>query len=86
MNKIDKVIEYFRNLREENGTPTMNTGTPNGSAGFSANADASGPNAGNTYRLPGINTFRRRGNGKIDGRSVAKKYKNWMKSLGLLER
>jgi hypothetical protein len=83
MKKIDKVIEYFRNLREE-GAPTMNTGTPNGSAGFSANADASGPNAGNTDRLPGFGTFKRKGNGKIDGRSASSKYKKWLKSLGLL--
>jgi hypothetical protein len=84
MNKIDKVIEYFRNLREENGAPTMNTGTPNGSAGLSANADASGPNAGNTYRFPRIDTFRRKRNGKIDGRSASNKYKKWLESLGLL--
>jgi hypothetical protein len=84
MNKIDKVIEYFRNLREESGAPTMNTGTSNGSAGFGADADASGPNAGNTYRLSGIDTFRRRRNGKIDGRSASNKYKKWLKSLGLL--
>jgi hypothetical protein len=79
MNKIDKVIEYFRNLREE-GSPTMNTGTPNGSAGFSANADASGPNAG----FDSVIGFRRRRNGKIDGRSASNKYKKWLKSLGLL--
>tara|TARA_R110000868_G_scaffold145464_4_gene365673 strand:+ start:543 stop:773 length:231 start_codon:yes stop_codon:yes gene_type:complete len=47
--KVDKIIEYFRNLRED--APTMNTGTPNGSAGFSASADSSGPVAGNTYPL-----------------------------------
>ena len=79
MNKIDKVIEYFRNLREE-GSPTMNTGTPNGSAGFSTNADASGPNAG----FDSVIGFRRRRNGKIDGRSASNKYKKWLKSLGLL--
>jgi hypothetical protein len=79
MSKIDRVIEYFRNLREE-GASTMNTGTPNGSAGFSANADASGPNAG----FDPVVGFRRRRNGKIDGRSASNKYKKWLKSLGLL--
>lgn len=62
MKKIDKVIQYFRNLKEDapvmTSSPTMNTSTPNGSAGFSAYSDASGPNAGNTYPL-----------GKFDGRS-----------------
>ncbi len=84
MKKIDKVIEYFRNLREESGAPTMNTGTSNGSAGFSANADSSGPNAGTTNPLPGLGTFRRKKSGKIDGRSASSKYKKWLKSLGLL--
>ena len=80
MNKIDKVIEYFRNLREENGAPTMNTGTPNGSIGFSGDADSSGPNAG----FDSVMGFKRRKNGKIDGRSASNKYKKWLKSLGLL--
>jgi len=79
MSKIDKVIQHFRNLREE-GAPTMNTGTPNGSAGLSADADASGPNAG----FDPVMGFRRRRNGKIDGRSASNKYKKWLKSLGLL--
>lgn len=57
MNKVDKVINYFRNLRED-GLPTMNTSTPNGSAGGSSSADASGP-------FPGIDLPL----GKIDGRS-----------------
>ena len=29
--------------------------------------------------------FKRRRNGNVDGRSVSKKYKDWMKSLGLLK-
>lgn len=80
MDKVDKVIKYFRSLREENGAPTMNTGTPNGSAGFGPDADASGPNAG--FGL--VMSFRKRKNGKIDGRSISTKYKKWLKSLGLL--
>jgi hypothetical protein len=79
MNKIDRVIEYFRNLREE-GSPTMNTGTPNGSTGFGGDADSSGPNAG----FDPVMGFKRRKNGKIDGRSSSNKYKKWLKSLGLL--
>lgn len=78
MNKIDKIIEYFKNIHEE-GSPTMNTSTPNGSAGFSANADASGPNAGNTH--PFFKFMRRRKNEKIDYRSVPNNYKRWVKNL-----
>jgi hypothetical protein len=80
MSKIDKVIEYFRNLREESGAPTMNTGTANSSAGFSSEADSYGPNAG----FNPVIGFKRRKNGKIDGRSASGKYKKWLKSLGLL--
>ena len=44
MSKIDRVIEYFRSLREDGPMgPTMNTSTPNGEAG--EKADATGPNA-----------------------------------------
>lgn len=48
MSKIDKVIEYFRNLREDAAAaPTMNTGSVvGGPAGFSADSNASGPVAG----------------------------------------
>lgn len=62
MKKIDKVIQYFRNLKEDapvmTSSPTMNTSTPNGSAGGSSLADPSGPFAGKDMSL-----------GKIDGRS-----------------
>ena len=37
---------------------------------------------GNIAKFDG---FKRRRNGNIDGRSVSKKYKEWMKSLGLLK-
>jgi hypothetical protein len=74
MNKIDKVIQYFRNLKEE--APTMSSGD----SGFSNSSDSSGPTAG----FDPVMGFRRRGNGKIDGRSASKKYKKWLKSLGLL--
>lgn len=53
MNKIDKIIEHFRNLREDGGVPTMNTGTSNGSPGFSAYANSKGPVAGLTPPLDG---------------------------------
>jgi hypothetical protein len=79
MSKTDKIIEYFRNLREES-VPTMNTSTPNGSAGFSANADASGPNAGNTF--PFMKFMRRRKDqNQIDYRSVPNNYKKWVKTI-----
>jgi hypothetical protein len=84
MSKIDKVIEYFRNLRENapvmTSSPTMNTSTPNGSPGGSSSADSSGPFAG----LDHVMSFRRRKNGKVDGRSASKKYKTWLKSLKMM--
>lgn len=57
MSKIDRVIEYFRSLREEGPMgPTMNTSTPNGEAGMGEKADARGPNAG----FSGVLSFMRR--------------------------
>jgi hypothetical protein len=79
MDKTDIIVRHFRNLREEGG-PSMNTGTPNGSAGFSAYADSRGPNAGTSNPLP----FFKKKNGKLDGRSVNKRYKDWVKSLGMM--
>jgi len=79
MNKTDKVIQYFRKLHEE-GSPTMNTSTANGSAGFGSYANASGPNAGNT--LPFMKFVKRRKDKtKIDYRSVPNTYKEWVKSI-----
>lgn len=74
MKKIDKVINYFRNLREE--APTMSSGDQP----FSNFSDPQGPNAGFTP----VMGFRRRRNGKVDGRSASKKYKSWLKNLGLM--
>ena len=76
MSKIDRVIQYFRNLKEE--APTMSSGDQS----FSSSSNPEGPNAG----LTPVMSFKRRKSGKIDGRSVSKKYKDWMKSLGLLKR
>jgi hypothetical protein len=78
MDKIDKVIEYFRNLREES-SPTMNTGSGS-AAGFSGYANSAGPNAG----FDPVMKFKKRRNGKIDGRSASGKYKTWLRSMGLL--
>jgi hypothetical protein len=82
MNKIDKVINYFRRLNESapvmTSSPTMSTSTPNGSPGFSSSADSSGPNAG----FDGVLKFmRRKKNSKIDYRSIPKDYKKWVKDL-----
>lgn len=76
MSKIDKVIQYFRNLKEE--APTMSS-----DGGSLPTNNISDPGIAKFDPVIG---FRKRRSGKIDGRSVAKKYKNWMKSLGLLER
>lgn len=55
MSKIDRVIQYFRALREEG--PTMNTGSVvGGPAGFSSDADPKGPSAG----FSGVLGFMRR--------------------------
>lgn len=70
MNKVDKVINYFRNLHED-GVPTMNTSTPSGAPGGSAAADASGPFAGTDAPL-----------GKLDGRSrVLRRLSNYYREL-----
>lgn len=80
MKKIDKIIKYFRNIRESapimSSSPTMSSGD----GGFSGSSDPSGPTAG----FDPVMGFKRRRNGKIDGRSASKKYKSWLKSLGLL--
>lgn len=40
MNKIDKVINYFRSLREEvSGGPTMSVGTGKSSLGYNINTE-----------------------------------------------
>jgi hypothetical protein len=41
--------------------------------------------SGNIATFDPVIGFKRRRNGNIDGRSVSKKYKDWMKSLGLLK-
>ena len=40
---------------------------------------------GNIATFDPVIGFKKRKNGNVDGRSVAKKYKEWMKSLGLLK-
>lgn len=55
MSKIDRIIEYFRTLKEEG--PTMSTGSVvGGPAGFSADSNASGAVAG----FSGVLHFMRR--------------------------
>ena len=71
MNKIDKVIEYFRNLREEG--PTMSSG----SGGFSGSSDAKGPVAG----FDPILGMRRRKNNQVDLRTINSKLRRWVKSI-----
>ncbi len=73
MNKIDKVIQYFRNLKEE--APTMSSG--NGR--FSGSSSSQGPTAG----FDPVIGFRKRKNGKVDNRRVCKSWRNWINSLGM---
>lgn len=75
MSKIDKVMQYFRNLKEE--APTMSS-----DGGILPTNNISEPGIAKFDPVIG---FKRRRNGNIDGRSVSKKYKDWMKSLGLLK-
>ncbi len=83
MSKIDKVIQHFRNLREDAPVMTSSPTMSSGDQPFSSSSNPEGPNAGNTY--PFMNKFKRIKSGDVDGRSVKKKYKDWMKSLGLLK-
>ncbi len=85
MSKVDKVIQYFRGLREDAAMgPTMNTGSViGGTAGFSSDAKAEGPVAGYSG-YSGSLGFRRRKNGKLDEQSVTKRYQKWLKCMGML--
>ena len=47
MDKVDRIIDIIRNLKEEMaGGGMMTTGSSGGTAGFSAAADPKGPVAG----------------------------------------
>ena len=74
-NKIDKVIEAFRNyinLKEE-GLPTMSTASTAGKPGFSGMANASGPTAGFDPLLG-----KKKNNGTIDFRRIKPNYRKWI--------
>ncbi len=77
MEKIDRVINYFRLLREEgmvtSGVPINRVGD----GGFTGKADSKGPVAGYD---PVMKFMKRRKNGKVDYR-MNPKYKNWVKSI-----
>jgi hypothetical protein len=76
-NKIDKVIEAFRNYKNimEEGMPTMNTSSTEGKPGFSGMADANGPTAGFDPILGG-----KKRDGTIDFRRIKKIYRKWVKN------
>lgn len=71
MNKIDKVINYFRNLREEG--PTMSSGN----GGFTGSSRPEGPTAG----FDPILGMRKRKNNEVDLRTVDSKLRRWIKSI-----
>lgn len=72
MDKIDKVIKYFRNIKEE--SPTMSSG----GGGFSGLSGSEGPTAG----FDPILGMKKRRNGKdVDLRSVDMKFRRWIKYL-----
>lgn len=70
MSKIDKVIEYFRALKEDAAMgPTMSTGSIiGGAAGFSSDANDSGPVAGRNKKMG----FLRRPHKNIDYETLRK--------------
>ena len=79
MDKVDRLINYIRNIRED-VSPTMNTSTPNGNPGFSASADSQGPNSG-FDSVVGITTMYTGKRKKIDYRKVPMSYKGWVKFI-----
>lgn len=68
MMKKDKLEKYIQIIREMMVV---------GNAGFSDQSDPGGPVAGKGIPI----SFRKRKNGKIDYRSIHKKYKDWVKNL-----
>lgn len=78
MNKIDRLIEIIRELKEEMSSGGMTTGSSGNIAGFSSSADPQGPTAGYD---PMMGLMKRRtpkiiGKGKYPGAR-----KRWSKGL-----
>jgi hypothetical protein len=78
MDKVDRIIDIIRNLKEEmaGGGGMMTTGSSGGTAGFSGSADPKGPVAG--YDKP-LGSMRKRGiigKGKFSGART-----RWRKGL-----
>jgi hypothetical protein len=71
MKKIDKIINYFRNLKEEG--PTMSSGN----GGFSGSSNPKGPTAG----FDPILGMRKRKNNEVDLRTIDSKLRRWVKSI-----
>lgn len=77
MEKIDRVINYFRLLREEGMMTSGVAVNKVGDGGFTGRADPKGPVAGFD---PVMKFVRRRKNGDPDFR-MNPKYKTWVRSL-----
>jgi hypothetical protein len=75
MNKIDKVINIIRQIKEEMGG--MATGSSGSSIGFSSSADPKGPVAGYDPLIK----FKNKNKDNIDFRRVPSNYKNWVRSI-----
>jgi hypothetical protein len=71
MKKIDKIINYFRNLKEEG--PTMSSGN----VGFNGSSNPKGPTAG----FDPILGMRKRKNNEVDLRAIDSKLRRWVKSI-----
>jgi hypothetical protein len=70
MNKLDKIIKIIRENMAFSGSGEVPTNNIS-----SGNIDTFDPTL----------HFRKRKNGNLDGRSVSKKYKEWLKNLGHLK-
>ena len=72
MNKIDKLIQTIRQLREDG----MMTGSSSGTPGFSEKSPAEGPTAGIT---PALGKMRRRNTYAKGGIGSREKWLNYLK-------
>lgn len=75
MEKIDKVINYFRKLNEDGMMTSSVPVNRVGDGGFTGRADPKGPVAG---RDPVMKFMKRN---KVDYRKVPNNYKKWVKNL-----
>ena len=74
MEKIDRIINIVRNLKEE--MAGMTTGSSGETAGFSSKSPAEGPTAGFDPLMG-----KKKKDGTVDFRRIRSLHKHWVKSL-----